>query len=355
MKPLAYSPLIIGGENIGLGQRRRVQLFVASLYNYTDVSIPIEVMRGQEPGPVLFISAAIHGDEINGVEIIKRLLASAQLKKMKGTLIAVPVVNVFGFNNLSRYLPDRRDLNRCFPGNRDGSLASRLAFTFMREVVSKCTHGIDLHTGAIHRSNLSQVRACLDDPMTKELALCFGTPVVIHAQARDGSLREAARRKNIPMLLYEGGEALRFEEHIINVGYKGCLAVMRKIGMLPQALAKAHKNEGTLSEVRRPVFVAKASHWIRAPHSGSFSTHKKLGQQVSAGEVLAVISDPFGSQPHEVKAEQTGVLIGLSRIPLVSRGDAMFHVATYENSSTARKVVASILQIGEGAPTLAPY
>lgn len=355
MKPVAYSPLIIGGESIGLGQRRRVQLFVASLYDYTDVSIPIEVIRGQEPGPVLFISAAIHGDEINGVEIIKRVLASPQLKKIKGTLIAVPVVNVFGFNNLSRYLPDRRDLNRCFPGSRDGSLASRLAFTFMREVVNKCTHGIDLHTGAIHRSNLPQVRACLDDPVTHELALCFGTPVVIHAQLRDGSLREAARRKNIPMLLYEGGEALRFEEPIINVGYKGCLAVMRNIGMLPQNLAKAHKSEEPQPEVRRPVFVAKASHWIRAPHSGSFSTHKKPGQQVSAGEVLAVISDPFGGQPYEVKAEHTGVLIGLSRIPLVNRGDAMFHVATYEDSSTTRKVVASILQIGEGAPTLAPF
>jgi predicted deacylase len=355
MKPVAYNPMIIGGQSIGLGQRKRVQLFVASLYDYTEVSIPIEVVRGEEPGPVLFISAAIHGDEINGVEIIKRVLACSQLKRIKGTLIAVPVVNVFGFNNQSRYLPDRRDLNRCFPGSREGSLAARLAFTFMREVVNKCTHGIDLHTGAIHRSNLPQVRACLDDPITNELALCFGTPVVLHAQLRDGSLREAARRKNIPMLLFEGGEALRFEEPIINVGYKGCLAVMRKIGMLPQSLPKGQKSGEPQPEVKRPVFVAKGSHWIRAPHSGSFSTHKRPGQQVVAGEVLAVISDPFGGNPFEVQAEQTGILIGLSRIPLVNRGDAMFHVATYKDSSTTRKVLASILQIGEGASTLAPY
>ena len=202
--------LVIDGQTIKPGERKKIFLRIAALYDYTDISIPIEVIRGKVDGPILFISAAIHGDEINGVEIVKRVLKRVSIDKLKGTLIAIPIVNVFGFNNLSRYLPDRRDLNRSFPGQKNGSLASRLASIFMKEIVHKCTHGIDLHTGAVHRTNLPQIRACLDDAATKTLAKSFGVPVVIDSTLRDGSLREAARRKGIPMLLFEGGEALRF-------------------------------------------------------------------------------------------------------------------------------------------------
>lgn len=310
---------------VRLGERKKVQIEVASLYDYTKINIPIEVIRGTEPGPVLFVSAAIHGDEINGVEIIKRLLQNRSLNRIKGTLIAIPVVNVFGFNTKSRYLPDRRDLNRCFPGNSKGSLGSRLAKIFMREIVSKCTHGIDLHTGPIHRTNLPQIRACLEDPETDELARCFGVPVILHSKLRDGSLREAAREKKVNTLLFEGGEALRFEEDIIRAGLKGCLSVMRHIGMLPPL--KLQK-----SVQKRKVFAAEYSYWVRAPHSGSFRLTKKLGDLVETGELLAIISDPFGEEPHEVHAETGGIVIGLSTIPLVNRGDAMLHIATFENS-----------------------
>ncbi|MFZ8934673.1 MAG: succinylglutamate desuccinylase/aspartoacylase family protein, partial [Bacteriovoracaceae bacterium] len=232
IKEIDPKVLVIGKEKVLRGQRKKVLVESAALYDYTKLNIPIEVVRGNSKGPVLFISAAIHGDEINGTEIIRRILKRVKIKNLCGTLIAIPVVNVFGFNNKSRYLPDRRDLNRSFPGNSKGSLAGRLAKIFMTEVVSNCSHGIDLHTGSIHRTNLPQIRACLDDENTKILAEGFGVPVIINSKLRDGSLREAARKKNVSMLLFEGGQALRFEENIIRVGLRGCFSVMKSIGMI---------------------------------------------------------------------------------------------------------------------------
>jgi len=324
----------IGNEVIELGERKKAYLDVAALLDYTKLRIPIEVIRGKEKGPVLFISAAIHGDEVNGVEITKRLLQRKILKKIKGTLLVIPVVNIFGFNNQSRYLPDRRDLNRCFPGHVKGSLGSRLAHTFMKEIVSKCTHGIDLHTGAIHRSNLPQIRACLDDQQTSDLAQCFGVPVVLHSKLRDGSLREAARKRKVCTLLFEGGEALRFEESVIKAGVNGCLSVMQYIGMLPEAKKVLGKN-------KKSVYVSKGSYWTRATHSGSFRAKKKLGDQVKAGDLLAVISDPFGDNPYSVYSKYEGIVIGISKIPLVTQGDAMFHIATFRNSGKVKEAMTS--------------
>ncbi|MBF0429834.1 MAG: succinylglutamate desuccinylase/aspartoacylase family protein [Fibrobacteria bacterium] len=324
--------LKIGNTKILPGERKRVHLDVAALFDFTELTIPVEVIRGKLRGPTMFISAAIHGDEINGVEIIKQILQKNILSKLKGTLIVVPVVNIFGFNNKSRYLPDRRDLNRCFPGHANGSLGSQLAHIFMKEIVSKCTHGIDLHTGAIHRVNLPQIRACLDDAHTDELAKCFGVPVIIDSKLRDGSLREAARKKKVTSLLFEGGQALRFEARVIKQGVRGCMAVMRKIGMLPPTKSRLHK---PLTQV----YVAKSSYWIRAPHSGSFRTVKIIGDQIQTGELLAIVSDPFGNHPFEVNAEVGGIVIGISAIPLVNKGDAMIHVATFSNSKRVKHAI----------------
>jgi len=321
----------IGNEIILPEERKKIFLKVASLFDYTELTIPIEVIRGKEDGPILFVSAAIHGDELNGVEIIKRLLKNVSHKKIKGTLIAIPVVNVFGFNNKSRYLPDRKDLNRCFPGNINGSLGSRLAKIFMNEIVNKCTHGIDLHTGAIHRTNLPQIRACLEDEDTNHLAKCFGVPVVINSKLRDGSLREAARKNKVTSLLFEGGEALRFEEEIIKTGLQGCLAVMREIGMLPK-LAKENKKNKNIN-------VAQGSYWVRAPHSGAFVAKKKIGSRVNTGDLLATITDPFGCDPHHVYAKEEGIIIGMSMIPLVNNGDAMVHIATFKNIRKVKEAI----------------
>lgn len=325
-----------GNIKVNRGERQKIFLDVGALYDYTNLSIPIEVIRGKKDGPVLFVSAAIHGDEINGVEIIKRLLHFLKRKKINGTLIVVPVVNVFGFNLKSRYLPDRRDLNRSFPGSKKGSLAKRLAYVFMKQVVEKCTHGIDFHTGSLHRSNLPQIRACLDHEETKKLALLFKAPVVINSNLRDGSLREAARKKNISMLLFEGGQALRFEEDVIKVGLKGCISVMRAIGMLPKL---------KLTKKIKDAFIAKDSFWIRAGRSGSFRVLKKLGDTVATGETIAIVSDTFGENEFEIKTDESGIIIGISDVPLVNRGDAMFHIATFKNTKKVRQAIDRIDEI----------
>lgn len=323
--------LRIGNETIARGERKQVYLDSAALYDGTQLRIPVEVVRGKEKGPVLFISAAIHGDEINGVEITRRLLKRKILSKMKGTLLVIPVVNIFGFNKQSRYLPDRKDLNRSFPGNSRGSLASRMAATFMREIVSKCTHGIDLHTGAIHRTNLPQIRASLEDSQTKELAEGFGVPVVINSSLRDGSLREAARKKKVAMLLFEGGEALRFEENIIKIGLNGCLSVMKKIGMIDSiTIAKSPNPRGRR---KAKIYYAESSFWIRAPRSGSFVTKKKVGDYIEKGDLMATISDPFGKEKFYVYAPDDGIMVGASLLPLVNQGDAMFHLAVFRDHS----------------------
>ncbi len=317
--------LVVGGVSIAPGKRQRMEIPVAKLFDYTEMTIPVEVICGKEEGPVLFISAAIHGDEINGTEIIRRLLARKKLlSRIKGTLIVVPVVNVFGFNRNVRYLPDRRDLNRCFPGSETGSLASQIAHVFMREIVDKCTHGIDLHTGGGHRANLPQVRACIDDVETNRLAHDFGVPVVINSSLRDGSLRQAAADRGIPILLFEGGEALRYKEKVIRSGLQGILSVMTAIGM-------AAGQKISMKKRKEDVFIARSSYWIRAPHSGSLRVRKHLGNRVKENEKLGVISNVFGEGKVDVRATKTGIIIGMTMLPLVNNGDALFHIATFED------------------------
>ena len=323
--------LTIAKTKIARGQRLSLQIDISRLYDNTKLSIPVEVIRGQQGGPRLFISAAIHGDEINGVEIVRRILASPELEKLKGTLILVPVVNVFGFNAKSRYLPDRRDLNRSFPGRRNGSLASQLAYKFMKEIVSKCTHGIDLHTGANDRTNLPQIRGNFDDVETKELAQAFGVPVLMDSKYRDGSLREAAAKRKVKMLLYEGGESLRFNKDAIDIGYAGCFAIMKKIGMISADM-----------DVSRPAvdsFFANDSYWVRAPRGGVVHALKKIGDRVKKDDVLAEVSDPLGRKPVPVIAPSAGLIIGMSQIPLMNNGDALFHVATFTELRRVKRAV----------------
>lgn len=311
----------IGGEVIPLGTRQVVNINVGRLYDATGLSIPVKVIRGTKPGPILFVSGAVHGDEINGVEIIRRLVRNKALRNMRGTLLAVPIVNVYGFNNRSRYFPDRRDLNRSFPGSEKGSLASRVAHVFMEEVVKKSTHGIDLHTAAMHRTNLPQIRAALSHGETKKLALAFGAPVVLNSNLKDGSLRQAALDLNIPMLLMEGGEALRFDDTTIKLGVRGVLQVMTEIEMLPP-YPRSHKTA-------KSTYVASSSYWIRASSAGIVKSHQSLGALVKKGDLIATISDPMAKEKHHVLVPHEGVVIGQTTLPLVNQGDAMYHIATF--------------------------
>ena len=294
-------PLTINGVSVQPGTRTTIDLPAGRLYTHAPMTIPVHVVSGKKTGPVLFVSAAIHGDEINGVEIIRRLLKLPVLKRLRGTIIAVPIVNVHGLINHSRYLPDRRDLNRSFPGSEKGSLAARLAHLFMNEIVAKSTHGIDLHTGAAHRANLPQIRANMDDEDTEKLARAFNVPVIISSNLRDGSLREAAAEYGIPMLLYEAGEALRFDEVSIRAGVKGIVQVMRTLGMLPSIKRKSKKQV-------EPV-VARSTAWIRAHDSGILRAMVPLGGRVKKNTLLGVVADPFGEREIQINSPYNGIVI----------------------------------------------
>ena len=312
---------VIGSESIPLRSRTLIELPLPSLYTHTPLALPVHIIRGRKDGPRMFISAAIHGDELNGTEIIRRLLKQPVLKRLRGTLVAVPIVNIYGLLHHSRYLPDRRDLNRSFPGSSKGSLAARLANLLMKEIVSNCTHGIDLHTGAIHRSNLPQIRANLDDEETAHLAAAFGVPVLLNANLRDGSLREAADQYGIPMLLYEAGEALRFDEVSIRAGVKGIINVMRALEMLPASRSRKKKQQEQ--------FIARSSTWVRASASGLFRKVSPLGSHVKRGDVIGLIDDPFAGNEFQVISSVSGIIIGCAEIPLVHEGEALFHIARF--------------------------
>ena len=313
----------INGSIIKAGTRTTIELPFGRMYTHAPMSIPVHVVSGKKAGPRLFLSAAIHGDEINGIEIIRRLLKLPALKRLKGTLVAVPMVNIHGIINHSRYLPDRRDLNRSFPGSEKGPLALRLAHLFMKEIVEKCTHGIDLHTGAIHRSNLPQIRANLDDKETHDLAVAFDVPVMISSNLRDGSLREAAAEFGIPMLLYEAGEALRFDEVSIRAGVQGILNVMRCLEMLPASKRQTKK--------RFEPVVARSSSWVRSPDSGILRAMVPLGARVGKNTLLGVVADPFGDTEVNVTSSFGGIVIGRTNLPLVNEGDALYHIARFED------------------------
>lgn len=315
----------IGNVRVRAGSAKEVELPISRLVTGGDVSLPVRVLHGREPGPVVWVNAAIHGDEVGGVEVIRQALASLSPKTLRGTLVAVPVVNVLGFMTGDRYLPDRRDLNRSFPGSSRGSLASRIAKLFMTEVVSKCEVGIDLHTASDRRTNLPQIRADLDDPRTRELAEAFGAPVMLHARIRDGSLRQAAREAGACVLLYEAGEALRFEHEPIAVGVAGVRRVLAALDMID--LDPGELN-GTAADGRSTPVETRASSWVRARGTGILHLDVELGETVADGQRLGGLTDTFGRRVRLVHADRPGIVIGMSRAPIVNAGDALVHIAT---------------------------
>ncbi len=323
----------IGNTIIPAGTRQTVNLPVSVLSDHTPMSMSVHVIHGRLDGPTIFVSAGIHGDEVIGVEIVRRLLRSPSMGTVKGTLIVVPIVNTYGFLSHSRYLPDRRDLNRMFPGTETGSLASRLAHIFTTEIVARCDLGIDLHSAAIHRTNYPQIRVSPDNPEMRDLANVFGAPIIMQSPVRDGSLRGSAKDMDINVLLFEAGEGLRFDEYSVRTGVAGILRVLRYKGMVAgKGIAKAKT---------QPQF-CQSSKWLRAPIGGLLRTFKADGDLVREGDVMASVSDPFGEQEEELVAPFDGIIAGRAVLPVVNEGDAIFHLAHVKSVETVEGKVEDI-------------
>lgn len=307
----------IGNMIVKPGTKVAGELPLVKLVTGNQISIPLYIFNGNTPGPVIWISAAIHGDEVGGVEIIRQVIEKINPKKLCGTLITVPIVNVHGFLNKERYLPDRRDLNRSFPGSAKGSLASRIAYLFMTEIVNKCDMGIDLHTGSNNRSNYPQVRSDLDNPETKRLCEIFGAPVMVHSKIRDGSLRGAASDRGKKVILYEGGEANRFNYEAIRFAVNGIMRILSDQGM----------TSSFTEPVEAQCLESRNSSWLRAKKSGIAILGSELGEIVQKGQTLGVIHDSLGKRLGRIIAHSNGLIIGRMMQPLVNQGDAIYHIA----------------------------
>lgn len=310
------APITVGGVAVAPGKREDVEIRVEQLATGPWIAIPAIVLNGRRAGPTVCVTAAVHGDEVNGVEVIRRLLAELRAPDLAGTVIAVPVVNELGFMAGSRLLPDGRDLNRSFPGSPRGSLAARIADLLMGEVVSRCELAIDLHSGAGRRGNLPQIRADLQHADTLEDALVFGAPATLHARTRDGSLREAATRQGVRMLLFEGGEANRFDPYAIDAACAGVRRVLAHVGITDDAPGDPP-----------PTFVSHRTRWVRAARGGLLRLEAELGELVERRQVLGNFADVYGRRNLAVRAPVDGLLVGINRSPLINQGDALFHIA----------------------------
>ena len=314
---MARAPFEIGGATVPPGSRLSIEFPVARLPHGAHAALPCMVVHGRRAGPTLWLTAAVHGDELTGVEVIRRVLARVKTRALSGTILAVPMVNVFGITEGSRYLPDRRDLNRSFPGSAKGSLAARLAHLLMTEIVSRGDYGVDIHSGSDHRENLAQVRANLKDPDTLALALAFGAPILIDARERAGSLRGEAAARGSRVLLFEAGAPHRFDEAGVAVGEAGVLRVLGALGMTPSAPL----------DHRTPTLVSHKTAWSRAARGGLFRVEVDLGARVAKDAHLGTVADVFGGNSSKVTARVAGLVIGLRRNPVVYQGDALAHVA----------------------------
>lgn len=309
--------LIILGQEILPGKSYELNLSVAKLHTSTPVQIPIHVDRAKEDGPAVVLMAGMHGDEINGIEIIRRIIRKKLNKPTKGTVICIPIFNIFGFLNLKRELPDGRDLNRSFPGSSTGSLASQFAYQFMREITPIADVIIDFHTGAAQRNNFAQIRCNFEDERSVELAKIFNPPIVLDSALIPKTIREAIQRFGKQYLLFEGGKANSIEDTIVDEGINGAKLILNHFGM------RSFKIDA--STERTPVFLGQ-SKWLRAPNSGLFLAQVKNGSPVKKGELLGIVMDPFGKIERKIKAPRDGVVLCVNEAPTVYKGDAIFHM-----------------------------
>ncbi len=309
----------ICGISVQPGETKQIQLKVSESYLSLGIHIPATVIHGRQEGPVAFVMAATHGDEINGTDIVRRLIFGIAPEELAGTVIAIPVVNIPGFLAQSRYLPYHRDLNRFFPGKRKGNNAERIAHRLFQEVVIKCDFGIDLHTAAEGRLNLPHVRGDMAHPRVRKLARAFGATVLINNPGVKGSLRREATEAGVPTILFEAGETGRFSPRVSASGLKGVLKVFSEMGML------SDPNKASA----RPPFqvIVQASEWIRAEKGGILDLNVKPGDLIYEGDLIGQVLDPFGNRVTRIRAARTGIVIGVTTAPLSIPGSGIAHVA----------------------------
>ena len=311
--------IVILGEQINAGQKRILNLDIARLHTHTKVEIPVIVERAREDGPVLLLNAGIHGNELNGIEIVRELLSKKYTKPEKGMVISIPTLNVFGFLNQTREFPDGKDLNRSFPGSKNGSLASIFAYHMMKEIVPHIDYCIDFHTGGAHRFNTSQIRISKKDSDLLELAKIFNPRFIVFASEREKSFRQAATALGKKVLLFEGGKSLDFKQRITQRGVNGTLRVMHHLGIRNFSKELENGKANGVIEIHK-------STWLRAKYGGLYRFFVKDGTKVSKGDVIGVISDPYGRFEYKIKIPQSGYIIGLNHAPIVYKGDAILHL-----------------------------
>ena len=311
--------LEILGKKIMPGQGAMINLNMAKLYTTTSVEVPVIIERSIKPGPVVLITAGIHGDELNGVEIVRQIISKNINKPVKGTIICIPIVNVFGFLNLARAFPDGRDLNRVFPGTKNGSLASRFAYQFVHKILPVADFCIDYHTGGASRFNVAQLRVVKGDQKSLKFAEIFNAPFTIYSKTISKSYRETCQKSGKMVLLFEGGKSMDSNKDIAKHGVDGAMRVLSHLGML--------KPRFLLPEITVKSIVIENSSWMRAKYSGLLHIKITCGQHVEKGEYIATITDPYGKFRHKVTASHSGHIINVNESPIVYQGDAIFHLS----------------------------
>ncbi len=316
-----YKDIItILGHEIPLGTSKEINFNIAKLHTATRIEVPVIVERSKKPGPTILFSAGIHGDEINGVDIVRQIIARKINKPKRGTIICMPIINVFGFLNSSRAFPDGRDLNRMFPGYPNGSLASRVAHRLTNEILPDVDLIMDFHTGGASRFNAAQIRIVRDQPDLEDLAKVFSPPFVLYSNHISKTFRSTCFNLGKPALLFEGGKSFFVDNSISRAGVEGAKRVLEHYGMLNSKLKSIPP--------KMPTVFVEESKWLRAKQSGMFKALIKINSHVKVDDVLGQITDPYGKIYHEVKSTIEGYVINLNEAPLVYQGDALFHVTT---------------------------
>ena len=322
----ASKPLVILKETILAGESKTINMEIAKLHTMNKLKIPIIVERSKLDGPTVLFTACLHGDEINGTEIVRQLIVQKINKPKRGTIICIPIINIFGFINKTREFPDGRDLNRVFPGSKTGSLASRFAYYILKDIIPYVDYAIDFHAGGASRFNAPQIRIVPENPELKQLSDVFNAPFTLYSKNISGSFRNSCDKLGVKMLLFEGGKSLDINEEVTNDAIEGTKRFLDHLDMLnPRKKANIKS--------KKPIYIEK-SNWVRAKYSGMFHGMVKIGSFMKKGDLIATISDPYGKVEHKMKAPHDGYVINVNDAPIVYQGDAIFHVSTHLESES---------------------